>query len=52
MVGLIMINEFTAIVERDGTWFLADCPEIPGANWLGPTKKECSQNLRNAINLI
>ena len=27
-----MANEFTAIVERDGEWFIAYCPEIPGAN--------------------
>ena len=27
-----MTNEFTAIVERDGPWFIAYSPEIPGAN--------------------
>jgi len=27
-----MHNEFTAIVERDGGWFIAYCLEIPGAN--------------------
>jgi predicted RNase H-like HicB family nuclease len=26
-----MHNEFTAIVERDGKWFVAYCPELPGA---------------------
>jgi len=25
-------NEFTAIIERDGDWYIAYCPEIPGAN--------------------
>lgn len=25
-----MRNEFTAIVERDGRWHIAYCPEIPG----------------------
>jgi len=29
-----MRNEFTAIVERDGDWFVAYCPEIHGANSL------------------
>jgi len=24
-----MHNEFTAIIERDGDWFIAYCPEIP-----------------------
>jgi predicted RNase H-like HicB family nuclease len=35
-----MLNEFTAIVERDGKWFTAYCPEIPGANSQGVTKEE------------
>jgi hypothetical protein len=25
-----MRNEFTAIIERDGKWFVAYCPEVPG----------------------
>ena len=24
-----MKNEFTAIIERDGEWYIAYCPEIP-----------------------
>ena len=47
-----MHNEFTAIVERDGKWFVAYCPEIPGANGQGLTKEECLKNLREAIDLI
>ena len=47
-----MHNEFTAIVERDGKWFIAYCPEIPGANGQGRTKKECLASLRDAIQLI
>jgi len=47
-----MHNEFTAIIERDGDWFIAYCPEIPGANGQGRTKEECVQNLSDAINLI
>jgi len=47
-----MHNEFTAIVERDGKWFIAFCPEIPGANGQGKTKKECLKNLSDAIDLI
>jgi len=27
-----MENIFTAIIEKDGDWFIAYCPEIPGAN--------------------
>ena len=31
-------NEFTAIIERDGEWHVAYCPEIPGANGQGTGK--------------
>ncbi len=47
-----MHNEFTAIIERDGDWFIAYCPEIPGANGQGRTKEECLKSLSDAINLI
>lgn len=47
-----MHNEFTAVVERDGEWFIAYCPEIPGANGQGKTKTECLQDLSAAIDLI
>jgi predicted RNase H-like HicB family nuclease len=47
-----MHNEFTAIVERDGDWFIAYCPEIPGANGQGRTADESRENLGQAIALI
>ena len=47
-----MHNEFTAIIERDGEWFIAYCPEIPGANGQGKTLQECRQSLAEAIALI
>ena len=47
-----MRNEFTAIIERDGEWYIAYCPEVPGANGQGLTKKECLESLRQAILLI
>ena len=47
-----MHNEFTAIIEKDGDWFIAYCPEIPGANGQGKTKEECLQNLSEAIALV
>jgi predicted RNase H-like HicB family nuclease len=47
-----MRNEFTAIVERDGPWFVAYCAEVPGANGQGKTPEECLANLREAIVLI
>ncbi|MBP7866079.1 MAG: type II toxin-antitoxin system HicB family antitoxin [Acidobacteria bacterium] len=47
-----MHNEFTAIIERDGEWFVAYCPEVPGANGQGLTKEEARGNLAEAIALI
>ena len=47
-----MKNEFTAIIEQDEDWFIAYCPEIPGANGQGKTVEECRANLASAIELI
>ncbi len=47
-----MHNEFTAVFERDGEWYLAYCPEIPGANGQGHTKDEARRSLVDAIALI
>jgi predicted RNase H-like HicB family nuclease len=45
-------GEFTAIIERDGDWFIAYCAEIPGANGQGRTKEEARESLAQAIELI
>jgi predicted RNase H-like HicB family nuclease len=47
-----MSNIFTAIFERDAEWFIAYCPEVPGANGLGLTKEEARVSLARAIALI
>ena len=47
-----MAKEFTAVVERDGQWFVTYCPEVPGANGQGKTKEEALENLSEAISLI
>ena len=47
-----MHNEFTAIIERDGDWYIAYCAEIPGANGQGRTKDEARSSLADAIALI
>ena len=47
-----MHNEFTAIFEQDGDWYVAYCPEIPGANGQGRTKDEARASLAEAISLI
>lgn len=50
--GVTMKNEFTAIIEREGEWYIAYCPEIPGANGQGMTKAEVRKSLTEAISLI
>jgi predicted RNase H-like HicB family nuclease len=47
-----MRNESTAVIERDGEWFIAWSPEIPGANGQGHALEECRENLAAAIQLI
>lgn len=47
-----MRNEFTAVIERDGDWYIAYSPEIPGANGQGRTRDEARASLAGAIALI
>jgi predicted RNase H-like HicB family nuclease len=46
-----MAGEFTAVIERDGDWYIAYCAEIPGANGQGRTKDEALKSLAAAIKL-
>lgn len=45
-------NQFTAILEKDGEWFIGYCLEFPGANGQGRTEQECKENLKEAIILL
>ena len=47
-----MKNEFTAVFEQDGEWYVGYCPEIPGANGQGHTVEECRADLSDAIALV
>jgi predicted RNase H-like HicB family nuclease len=47
-----MNNQLTAVVQRDGQWYIAYCPEIPGANGQGRTKVEARKSLADAVALI
>jgi len=47
-----MQHEFTAVVERDGEWFVAYAPEVPGANGQGRTREDALASLADAIALI
>ena len=45
-------NQFTAVYERRGRWYVAYVEEIPGVNTQGRTLKEARENLREALELI
>jgi predicted RNase H-like HicB family nuclease len=47
-----MHNEFTAVVERGEEWYVAYCPQVPGANGQGRAAADAKQNLVEAIALI
>lgn len=47
-----MKHEFTALFERDDDWYIAYCPEIPGANGQGKSQEEARESLAGAIELI
>jgi len=47
-----MRNRYTALIQRDGKWFIAFCPEVPEANGQGKTREECLENLAAAIELV
>ena len=47
-----MSNTFTAILERDGEWYVAYSPEVPGANGQGRSREEARASLADAIALI
>jgi predicted RNase H-like HicB family nuclease len=47
-----MRNRYMAVVQRDGKWFIAFCPEVPEANGQGKTREECLQSLAAAIELV
>lgn len=47
-----MSNQFTAVYEKDGDWYIGYCPEVPGANGQGRTLDECRESLVDAIRPI
>lgn len=44
-----MKAEFTAIVKRDGDWWVGWVEEIPGANAQEKTKEELITSLKEAV---
>jgi predicted RNase H-like HicB family nuclease len=46
------MNTYTAIIEKDEDWYIAYCPEVPGANGQGKSIDEAKKSLADAIELI
>lgn len=44
-----MKTAFTAVVQRDGKWWIGWIEEVPGVNGQGRTKRELLASLRSAL---
>jgi predicted RNase H-like HicB family nuclease len=44
-----MSASYTAIIQRDGDWWISWVEEIPGVNSQGETRDELLDNLRSAL---
>ena len=42
-------NAFTAVIKRDGPWWIGWIEEIPGVNSQGESREELILNLRSAL---
>jgi len=47
-----MLGQFTAIFEKGEKYYIAYCPEVPGANGQGESIEECRESLKDAVKLI
>lgn len=47
-----MSNDFHAVFEREGDYYIGYALEVPGANGQGRTIEECRENLIEAVKLI
>jgi predicted RNase H-like HicB family nuclease len=43
------INNYTALIQRDGPWWVGWIEEIPGVNSQGATREELLENLHSAL---
>jgi len=51
----ILHHEFNVIIEpptEDDRWWIAYCPEVPGANGQGETEEGALADLKDAIQLV
>jgi predicted RNase H-like HicB family nuclease len=44
-----MSATYTAVIQRDGNWWIGWVQEVPGVNSQGATREELLDNLRDAL---
>ncbi|CAN5311593.1 type II toxin-antitoxin system HicB family antitoxin [soil metagenome] len=44
-----MSGTFTALIQRDGKWWIGWIEEVPGVNSQGETREELLENLKSAL---
>jgi predicted RNase H-like HicB family nuclease len=44
-----MATTYTAVVQKDGDWWIGWVEEVPGVNSQGQTREELLDNLRDAL---
>jgi predicted RNase H-like HicB family nuclease len=44
-----MQNQYTAVIKRDGKWWIGWIEEVPGVNCQEPTKEELIVSLRETL---
>lgn len=44
-----MAAQYTAVIQRDGPWWIGWIEEIPGVNSQGATRTELLDNLQSAL---
>ncbi len=44
-----MEQEFTAVIQHDGQWWIGWIEEIPGVNSQGELREELMENLQSAL---
>ena len=44
-----MKNTYTAVVQKDGPWWVGWIEEIPGVNSQGASRDELMENLKSAL---
>jgi len=45
-------KNFTAVIKKEGKWYIGWVEEVPGVNTQGKTIKEVRSNLKEALTLI